>query len=164
MARKIAVLNEDLTELAKFELQNVAEHKVGMRLQAIVSCSEHPEGLVASVYNVNRSTIWRWIKKFKENGIEGIKDKPKGHRPSILSKDEQAQIKQWLIEDKKKTGEEIHWTLPLLLGEIHNIFNKIIGKTTLWRLVRKMGFRQKVPRPFHAKSDPVAQDNFKKNC
>jgi len=163
MARPKEFLDEELVELAKAELKKIKEHKICFRLQAIISSSTHSLGQVSSILNVNRTTIWRWIKRFNNQGITGLRDRPRGHRLSKLGKNEQEQITRWLEESKDSKGEEIYWTLPLLIQEINSVYGIQIGKTALWNLVRKLGFRQKVPRPYHAKSDPKAQEAFKKN-
>lgn len=164
MARAIEVLSSDLVEQAKAELRKISDRKVCFRLQAIISCSQHSEKQVASVLNIDRSTIWRWIKRFAQFGVDGLRDKTKGHRPSKLLPEEKERIRKWLIEGRTQKGNKVHWTLPLLLKEIYDVFGKKIGKTTLWYIVRRLGFRQKVPRPSHVKSDPVKQEAFKKNC
>jgi transposase len=43
-------------------------------------------------------------------------------------------------------------------------FGVTMKQTPLWRLVRQLGFRQKVPRPYHAKANKSEQESFKKNC
>lgn len=163
MARPKEILNKELAEQAKAEQKKIKDHKVSCRLQAIISCSKSSISQVSSILDINRTTLWRWIKRFSEHGIEGLRDRPKGHMPSKLGENERAQISLWLKESKNSKGEEVYWTLPFLIEEINSVFGIRIGKTPLWKLVRKLGFRQKVPRPYHAKSDPNAQRAFKKN-
>lgn len=163
MGRPKTSIDETLAAKAKEELAKNKDLKVGIRLQAIISSLEQPITTVAEVMGVGRDTVWRWIKRFRENGVEGLVDRPKGHNPPKLNEDEQAQIAEWLKEGRNQDGEKVHWTLARLRDEVHRRFGKRVGKTPLWLLVRKMGFRQKVPRPTHAKADPEAQEDFKKN-
>jgi transposase len=46
---------------------------------------------------------------------------------------------------------------------IETQFGISLGQTATWDLVQQLGFRQKVPRPRHAKADKQAQESFKKN-
>jgi len=155
--------DETLAARAREELAKNKELRVGIRLQAIVSSAEQPISTVADVMGVGRDTVWRWIKRFRENGVEGLVDRPKGHNPPKLNKDELAKIAEWLKQGRNQDGEKVHWTLARLRDEVRGRFGKKVGKTPLWFMVRKMGFRQKVPRPTHAKADPAAQESFKKN-
>ena len=163
MARPKEIIDEALAAKAKQELAKVYNHKVSLRLQAIISCMDHPISTVADVMGVSRHAVWRWAKRFKEQGVEGLFDRPKGHNPPKLNEEERKQIARWVREGRNEEGEKVHWTLARLRDEVQRLFGKKVGKTPLWLLVRKMGFRQKVPRPTHVKADPKAQKDFKKN-
>ena len=163
MARPKEVLDADVVEKAKEEIRTLRNHKVCLRLQAIVSCAEHSMSQVASVMGVDRTALWRWITRFKKLGIEGLYDRPKGHNPAKLGEEHRHHIAQWLERGSNKKGEPVHWTLAKLAAEIKEEFGITIGTTALWRVVRGMGFRQKVPRPIHAKADKEQQETFKKN-
>jgi hypothetical protein len=68
----------------------------------------------------------------------------------------------WLAERCNGQGEPILWTVPKLVLAIEAEFGIVLGKTAAWELVRQPGFRQKAPRPQHAKADKQAQESFKK--
>jgi transposase len=163
MARPKRLVMQALAERAEEELKEIANHKVCFRLQAIISSARYAVDIVAPVLGVHRSTIFKWIKLYNEQGTEGLIDKPKGHNPSKLSYDQKKEIIRWLTEGKNADGETVHWTLAWLIDEIERVFGIRVGKTPLWLFIRKSGFRQKVPRPVHAMADPLAQETFKKN-
>lgn len=162
MARPKEVIDIQLAEKAKVELRKITDYKICFRLQGIISSSKYPINHVASIMGISRVSLWRWINKFRDEGLGGLRDKPKGHNPSKLGEEERKQIKEWLSEGKDSNGKDIHWTLSKLIDEIERVFSIKVGMTPLWRIVRKLGFRQKVPRPMHAKSDPDVQEAFKK--
>jgi len=153
---------QSLAKRAEEELKEIANHKICFRLQAIISSARYSVTVVAPVMGVHRSTVFKWIKEYSEQGTEGLIDKPKGHNPSKLSAQQKEQIIGWLDEGKNADGEAVHWTLAWLIDEVERVFGIRVGKTPLWLFIRKSGFRQKVPRPVHAMSDPLAQDAFKK--
>jgi len=163
MARPKEVIDGKLIRKAKIALKKISDHQLCIRLQAIISSGEYPENLVAHIMGVHPTTVWRWSKRFKEKGINGLQDCPKGHNPSKLSLEHRHIISGWLNKSENAEGDRVHWTIPLLREEIQRFFGIRMGKTPLWLMARKLGFRQKVPRPQHAKANRKEQGVFKKN-
>lgn len=163
MARPKELVDTALAQRAKEAMEQVKDHKLSVRLQAIVSCADQRVNTVASVMGVSRHTVWRWAKRFREQGVEGLYDKPRGHNPAKLNDEKRRQVAQWLKTGKNHQGVKVHWTLALLADEVERVFGIKVSVASLWTTVRSMGFRQKVPRPAHEKADPQAQESFKKN-
>lgn len=163
MARPKEVIDSALARRAEADIKSFSGYKIGLRLQAIVSCASHPLETVSAVLGVSRQTVWRWIKRYQASGVEGLQDQPRGHNPRKLSDGQIDQISRWLRAGRNARGQPVHWTLARLSLEIEREFGIQISQTALWRLIRGMGFKQKVPRPSHAKADPKAQEDFKKN-
>jgi transposase len=163
MPRPKEVIDVDLVQRAQEALINVPDHKICLRLQAIISSAQHPLHLVTAILGISRVSLWRWIKRFSSQGVEGLIDKPKGHKPPKLNQEQQQQVACWLEESRTSQGEAIHWTLAKLKTAISTEFNVQLSQAALWHMVRKWGFKQKVPRPRHAKADKQAQESFKKN-
>jgi len=163
MARPKELIDVELVQRAREELRKRPDQKLGLRLQAIISCLDHSITEVSSVMGVTRQTVTRWIKNFRRAGAAGLADRPKGHAPSKLNTSHQAEIARWLSEGRNCRGQAIHWTLALLAGEIEAVWGIRITTMPLWRHLRRMGFRLKVPRPVHASADPEKQAAFKKN-
>ncbi len=163
MGRSKNVIDANLAERAREELGRIRDAKVCKRLQAIASCERQPVNVVAVVLGVSRRSIWQWAKRYKEQGLEGLRERPRGHRPPKLSSEQLASMERWLAEGRNDRGEPVHWTLTRLQVEISEAFGVRMGITALWKRVRALGFRQKVPRPRHRKSDVEQQEAFKKN-
>lgn len=157
-------ISEETAEEARLALVYIKESQLAIKLQAIISCANHQVETVSSVIGKDRVTVWRWIRAFKENGVDGLLDKPKGHNPSKLNEEQRAQIATWLQTGKNPKGEPTHWTLQKLSIAIEAEYGIKITKTPLWITIQAMGFRQKVPRQTHADADKEKQSAFKKNC
>lgn len=163
MARPKQIIDQKLVLAAKQELKKFERDRIYLRLLAIVKAGDHPITEVASFFEVSRDTVSRWIKRFRAGGVEGLFDRPKGHNPSKLNDHHKRQIAGWLERDRDSRGKPTHWTLEKLRLEIAQEFGIMISVMPLWSHLRKMGFRQKVPRPLHAQADKQRQDAFKKN-
>ena len=162
MARPKEIVDRRLAEAAKQELVRIKNARLTIKLQAIVSVTSYPFKTTAEVLGVHPVTVWRWIKKFRAGGVGALQDRPKGHNPTKLSAAHQQEIGGWLETGRDAKGKPVHWTLHRLAVEVHQRFGIQITKTPLWQVVRSLGFRQKVPRPIHAKKDPASQQRFKK--
>ena len=163
MARTSRAINEETADMAREALIGIKESQLAIKLQTIISCAKHPVETVSSVIGKDRVTVWRWIRAFKENGVDGLMDKPKGHNPSKLNEDQRKQITVWLDTGNNSKGEPTHWTLKKLSMAIEEEYGIKITTTPLWITIQSMGFRQKVPRQTHSSADKEKQNAFKKN-
>ncbi len=164
MPRHKVIINAELAHQAQESLNGIRDCKLVIKLQSIISSATYPIKDVAKILGVGRQSVRNWILSFGAEGITGLVDKPRGHRPSKLTDAQWAEVADWLERVISPQGDPCHWTLERLRETIEAQFTVRLGLTPLWRQVRKMGFRLKTPRPVHAKADPQQQADFKKNC
>lgn len=162
MGRSKEVIDEELGRQAAAELKKITDAKVCIRLQGIISSVSYPMSLVAQILGIHRHTLWRWIKCFRQDGVDGLRDKPKGHNPAKLNEGHKRCVERWLATSADRKGRQVHWTLRKLAAEIEAEFGIKVGITPLWQVVRRLRFRLKVPRPQHAKANVQLQEEFKK--
>jgi transposase len=162
MARPKSNIDAKTVARAEEALEKIKDSKLSVQLKAIIAAAEHPVENVATILKVSVRSIFRWIEKFKEQGVEGLRDRPKGHMRSKLTEDHKGQLEQWIVRGKNVRGQAVHWTLKKLRRELGNNFGVHIGTTPLWKHLKKMDLVLKKPRPIHAKADRNAQEAFKK--
>jgi transposase len=51
-------------------------------------------GQVAVAFNVDRTTLFRWLRKYHTNGHDGLQRKPGSGRPRLLEDLEEADLRQ----------------------------------------------------------------------
>src|SRR3954469_16227606 len=110
--------------------------------------------------DLHRSKAWacEWLKRYYKEGINGLKTRPKSGRPSEISEDIEYQIKKELKESKQG------WTTK----QVEELIVKKSGITYhhihIYRILRKWGFKQKVPRKIHVNTASVLEEKeaFKK--
>lgn len=164
MARPKRSIDQRLVEEAQMRLKELRHGKVYLRLLVIVNAGEHPIAETARFFGISRNTIFRWIRRFRQDGVEGLYDRSRGHNPSKLTEEHKRRISHWLETATDARGEATHWTLEKLRHHIKRRLGVRISIYALWRHLRQLGFRQKVPRPLHHKAEPEVQEAFKKNC
>jgi putative transposase len=109
--------------------------------------------------DLHRSKAWacEWLKRYYKEGINGLKTRPKSGRPSEISEDIEYQIKKELKESKQG------WTTK----QVEELIVKKSGITYhhihIYRILRKWGFKQKVPRKVHVNTaSEEEKEAFKK--
>jgi transposase len=118
-------------------------------------------GMVAAhvARDLHRCKAWasNWLKRYDEEGIEGLKDRAKSGRPSELSEEISYQIKKELQESNQG------WTTKQVEEMIIKKSGIRYHYTHIYRILRKWGFKQKVPRKVHVNTAPKEEKmNFKK--
>ena len=96
--------------------------------------------------DLHRSRAWAsdWLKRYSKEGIEGLKDRTKSGRPPKLSKETSYQIKQELKQSNH--GWTTKQVEELIIKKSSGIKYHFIH---IYRILRKWGFKQKVPRKVH---------------
>ncbi len=97
------------------------------------------------------------LKRYDKEGLGGLKDRIKTGRPPELFKETSYQIKKELSRSKQG------WTTK----QVEELIIKKSGikyhYTHIYRILRKWGFKQKVPRKVHVNTASLEEkNNFKK--
>ena len=145
------------------EFNKIKDGKLATKLRAIMAFEDNSAEHIAQIFKVSIRTVFRWINKFIEHGVEGLKDQPKGHYRPKLTEYQRKQIKSWIVEGVNSEGTKINWTLNKLRLEIDKVFLVQMTTTALWKNLRKAGMTLKRPRPVHYKANKEEQALFKKN-
>lgn len=162
MGRKKTLATAEVGARAQAELDHHQDARLHVRLLAVVQACQWPLAQVAAFIGVAPDSIRRWVKRFAQEGVAGLKDRPRGHNPSKLLPEHVEQIRVWLNGAEDAEGTATHWTIALLQAEILRRWSIQMSSSSLQRHVWRLGFRLKVPRPAHTKADPAAQAAFKK--
>ena len=96
---------------------------------------------IAKAYRINPCTLFRWISQFKDQGLEGLVDKPKGRKPALLTDEMKRQLVQWIETKKDSDGKEVSWTLDKLRAELEKVYSVKISKPALSVNLAKMNIR-----------------------
>ena len=88
----------------------------------------------------SRWLAYKWLKRFAESGLEGLKNLPKAGRPPEVSEERFAEIKRDLSENL--TG----WSAKEVMNIIYERTGVIYHEVHIYRLLHKWGFSPKVPR------------------
>ncbi|WP_341822329.1 helix-turn-helix domain-containing protein [Wolbachia endosymbiont (group A) of Clivina fossor] len=100
MAGKSKAIGEELYNKCNLELKKHGiRGEIGRRLQAIISAKEYGITKVAQIYRITRTTLMKWITRFKEGGVNAFKIQPgRGVKPKLSYK-QQEEIKNVIAEE-----------------------------------------------------------------
>ena len=111
--------------------------------------------------DLHRSKTWTsdWLKRYREENIEGLKNRTKSGRPPDISPEETVyEIKKELTSSKQGwTTKQVEDLIVKKSGGIRYHY------THIYRLMHKWGFKQKVPRKVHVNTaSKKEKERFKK--
>jgi putative transposase len=134
--------------------------KVKERLLLVVKV-ENDNVIPAYAYDeLHRSRSWAlyWLKRYREEGIEGLKDRTKSGRPPDIPKETIYKIKNELASSKQGwTTKQVEDLIVKKSGGIRYHY------THIYRLMHKWGFKQKIPRKTHVNTaSKEEKERFKK--
>tara|TARA_B100000315_G_C14507115_1_gene555139 strand:+ start:181 stop:684 length:504 start_codon:yes stop_codon:yes gene_type:complete len=111
-------------------------------------------------FGVSEATVYALTSRYNRYGIEGIETPGKGQRQrAYLSIDEERDFLQPFI----KKAEQGHVSTVLeIQKELEKQLGHSIHKTTMYRILKRQGWRKLMPRQAHTKASKEAQESFKK--
>lgn len=109
---------------------------------------------------LHRSRPWAlyWLKRYKDEGIEGLKDRSKSGRPPDIPEQKVHEIQNELLSSKQGwTTRQVEDLIVKKSGGIRYHY------THIYRLMHKWGFKQKVPRKVNVNTaSKDEKEDFKK--
>jgi transposase len=108
-------------------------------------------------------SIQNWVKLFDKRGFSGIVEKKRPGRPSRLTDEQMAIIKDAITRSPREFDIQANiWDGKTLSWFILNQFDIILEVRQCQRLFRKLGFTYRKPRPLIAGTDEETKNDFKK--
>ena len=116
---------------------------------------------VAEKYSVSKSSVSKWAKTIREEGINGLKlKKPSGRSPKLT--DEQSEeLVEILAKGAIKSGFETDsWNGKRVAEVIKNKFNVDYHFKHIPKLLRKLGFRKVKPKRKYFEQDESKREEW----
>lgn len=136
------------------------------RVEAVVFASEG-ESIAKVAKHIDRGVTFvkKWVKRYREQGFQGLWDKKGRGREKKLTKEKEQALEQWLTEVKE---HQKHSPATLRVSDLRSVVAQRLGVSYslagMWYVLNRLGFRSLVPRPKHPKQNKEALENWKKEA
>ena len=165
--RKLEIADPEIMRIAiQQEIVRSDESRYDHRLHGLLlvaggqSCQQ-----VAETFGENPRTVQRWVKRFEEYGLDGLREGERPGRPATLDAKQWAALGRDMRRAPDEFGHAAHlWDGKLLSLHLRRHYGVELGVRQCQRIFGQMGFRLRKPRPQVAQSDPVRVAAFKKTA
>ena len=151
-------MNSNSTKLDR-AYKNERNARVRERILLVIRISsdkQHVES-VARELHMARSWAYKWHKRYGDEGMEGLRDRPRSGKPSAMPKEEMDKIKQDL--SNSNTGWDFRQVMDLIQKRTGVKYHEV----HIRRLLHKWGFSPKVPQKrFVRTATKEEEKDFKK--
>jgi transposase len=118
-----------------------------MRSRAVLAVERgQPVGQVAEAYGVDRTTLFRWVRRFVTQGARGLERRAGSGRPRLLPSFDMEALNDVVLEPASHFGFETDlWTVGRLRQVIREHYGVTLSEDTVWRRLRDAGFTYQKP-------------------
>ena len=117
----------------------------------------------ARLAGMERQALRDAVLRYNAEGLAGLFDRPKGHRPERLTEAEQAVLADAIYRGPNPQVDGVcTWTCDALAIWISARFGKTMHPDSVGRMLRRMGLSRQKARQVHPKADARAQEHFQK--
>lgn len=142
------------------KLSRKTQEEIRIRTVKMVKKGLSPE-VAAKNLGFHRSTIYSWLKAYDMKGKKALYLKKASGRPSILSSSQTNWLCKALSSDPRQLKFEFYlWTRSRVIFAIERKFNIRLGKTTVTKLLKRLGFTFQKPATRFDKQDPVIVEKW----
>jgi len=136
--------------------------RMRVRLMALSQVKEGTNNAqTARNLNISRRIVNDWVKKFYEQGLDGLKERPRSGRPCSLNQQQLSQLSQYIRNNsiKENGGRLKAQTLVTYVAQEFKVDYSIFN---IYRLLHQLGFSWITSRSRHPKQSEKVQEDFKK--
>ncbi len=139
--------------------KNEHDAHVKERILFIIRVSSDKQHIESVAQELHRSRAWayKWYKRYKDEGLDGLRDRPRSGKPSAISKEMKDKIKQELSESN------IGWDIKQVMDLIQKRTRVKYHKEHIRRLLHQWGFSPNVSQKRFVRTGPKEKKkSFKK--
>ena len=156
------------TDLSTRELRAAASRakdaKAARRMLALALVLEGADRKTAAEScGMDRQTLRDWVHRYNAEGLEGLSDRRSAGPSPRLNPYQKAELARMVREGPDPAVDGVvRWRRVDLKRRIEARFGVVMHERTVGKQLATLGFRRLSVRPRHPKSDPEAQETFKK--
>jgi putative transposase len=134
------------------------------RLRMVVYAKEGQTGVeIGRSLGCTDRVVRKWIRRYNELGLAGLKDLPRSGRPRHLET-----VKDEDVRKRLNAGARLEDGVCVLRGtDVRRILEEEFGAryslSGTYVVLHRLGYSSLMPRPQHPETDPAAQEEFEKN-
>jgi putative transposase len=116
------------------------------RLQAVYMTMQNLKRReVVKYINRSRFFVGTWIKRYKDDGIEGLQEQRGGDNKSYLTPEQEAFVKDIVVHSFPKdcNYNAVTWSGYLLVDLIENMFGKTYSRDGIYALLKRLNVSYK---------------------
>jgi transposase len=119
----------------------------------------HKPEQVAEMVAITANTIWTWHRRWRQEGVAGLQDRPKPGRKTKADDGYVSQLEAALKTDPQQLGLAYHvWTINKLRLYLHQQTGILLSYTRFRALLSKLHYVWRQPKhDLSALQDPTAQ-------
>ena len=161
----VAITRTDKTaQELRASAAKVSDAKAARRMLAIALVLE---GIgrkgAAETCGMDRQTLRDWVHRYNDEGLDGLLNRKSPGRKPELSADQRRELAGWVNEGPDpETDGVVRWRCIDLQRKIEKHFGVKMHERTVGKHLAALGFKRLFVRPQHPKSDPEAQETYKK--
>jgi len=133
------------------------EHMRILAVRRVIEDGEAPSEVIQSL-GLNRTSIYRWLQRYEDEGLEGLVEKiAQGPEPKLAEKQRQ-QVKRWILgKDPRQYGFDFGlWSRRIVQTLIHDKLGVELGLTAVGRLLASLEITPQKPLRRAYERDPQA--------
>lgn len=163
-AVKLAGTKKKIQQLVTLSKQALREgaYRVAGRLHAVALNMEGktaPE--IAGILKVHRTKVSIWLRKWQQQGIEGVLEGQRPGRPPDINDDQRQKLTDILDSGPVAYGFNTGvWTSPMVARVIEEEFSITYHPSHVSRILHELGFSIQRPKKTLAKADQELQSRW----
>ncbi len=138
--------------------------RVGARLIALANALEGMDRATAArLAGMDRQTLRDWVHRYNAEGITGLFNRPLPGRSPKLTEGQMASLKAIVLRGPNPAVDRVErWRIVDLCRVVAERWGVAYSETGMLRLLWSLDLSHRKTRPVHPRTDPKAQDAFKK--
>jgi transposase len=165
MGKAVAITRSDLTSsdlraAAAREKNSAAARRI-LALAMVLDGANRTQA--AQTCGMDRQTLRDWVHRYNEEGVAGLRARKAPGVAPKLTPTQMADLSRLAASGPDPARYKVvRWRRADLRDELKRLFGVELHERTVGSALAKLGFRRLSVRPQHPKSDPAAQEAFKK--
>ena len=150
---------EALDELVRAEPDGKARDRI--RVVAMAKAGQTTLQIVKAL-KVARRSVQRWVKQYNDQDVAGLHHHRGAGAKPRLKVDQHQRLRERLDAGPTPQDDTCAWSGAAIVQLLDREFGVVLNRDAVYKLLHRMNYSWLCPRPRHPRSNPAAQDTFKK--